>query len=209
MREAGFDEFADLWQDPEEGEQEVFEALARRARRSGRMMGYADIALGAMIILLAVGGVFITPNPATLAAAVLVVAATTWVSFQRRRIRQMAATLVTADRAAFLASSIRNAHANLRRVTLTLLCLPFLFASGVVFRLTVKNNGHLDLAIVAAWARSGHGVFGLSALAVLIILAVRSRRRFASELRQLKGLKAEYDEEGRREIAQEEGSYPR
>jgi hypothetical protein len=208
MREPGFEEYAELWQDPGGDEHEAFEALARRARRNGRLMAYGDVTLAILIAALAVIGVFVTPNPATLVAAVLMVGATSWVSLQRRRIRQMAATLVTADRSAFLASSIRNATANLRRVTLTLTCLPFLFASGVMFRLTVKNEGHVDLGIVAAWARSGHGIFGLSVFAILVALTLRSRRRFASELRRLQALQAEYDEEGLREVAKEP-TYPR
>lgn len=197
MREPGFEEFADLWQAPEENEQEVFEALARRARRHGRLLGYADLAFGLVIVAGTVLGIFMTPHPMVIVAAMLLLAATALVTWQRRKLRQMSSTLNTTDRASFLASSIRNANANLRRVNLSIVFAPSGIALAVLFKLNMRDEHFWEhpLADIAGWAMSLRGLFGLSVLAVILLLMTRSRRRIRRELRRLQQLERDYAEE--------------
>jgi uncharacterized membrane protein len=211
MREAGFDEFADLWQDPEEGEQEAFEALARRARRHGRLLAYGDIAMAVLIVGGTALGMVMTPHPVTAAVALVLLVATGWVTWQRRKLRQMTATLNTTDRAGFLESSIRNASANLRRVMLSLMFFPFLIALAVLFKLSLRDDRFWEhpLAALAGWAGSVRGVIALTLLATAVLLLLRSRRRIRAELRRLQQLDVDYAAEAHREKQMEETGYPR
>jgi hypothetical protein len=201
MREPGFDELADLWQDPDGKEQEAFEALARRARRHGRLMAYGDLALGIVIVGGTALGVFMTPHPGVILLALLLLGLTTLVTWQRRKLRQMAPTLNTADRSAFLESSMRNANANLRRVTLSIIFSPLALIVGVMFKRSLKDNRFWDhpVADMTGWALSLRGLFGFSVLAVALLLLIRSRRKLRRELRGLQQLDRDYAEERERE----------
>lgn len=204
MREPGFEDLADLWQDSEEGDREAFEALARRARRRGRLLGYADLGL----ILLLVGGVvlslFMTPNPTTIVAAIVLLVATLWLSWTRRRLRQMAATLNTSDPAAFLASSIANAKANLRRVNLSLVLMPPFVGGAVVFKGSQRSKDieHLAQGIVE-WASSPRAMIGFAIVFLFVLALFRSRRRLRGELGRLESLRLDYEEERRRDDGNE------
>jgi hypothetical protein len=203
MREPGFEEFAGLWQESDVGEHAAVEALARRARRQGRLLAYADIALAVVLVGGMVFGMFMTPQPGTIAAAFLLLATTFWVTWKRRRFRQMTATLNTQGRADFLASSIRVATSNLRRVTLSLVFFPAFVSTALLFRITRTNGGHLDhvLTGLADWARSPRGIFVMIVIIVFTATMIRSRRRVAAELRALERLQRDYEEEGRLEGA--------
>ncbi|HEX8063423.1 MAG TPA: hypothetical protein VF535_09415 [Allosphingosinicella sp.] len=205
MREPGFEDLAELWQDSGEGDREVFEAMARRARRKGRLLGYADLAF----VLLLVGGIlpsiFMAPNAITIVTAILLLIATLWVSWTRRRHRQMAATLNTSDPTAFLESSLANARANLRRVNLSLLVM----APAVVVTIVFKGSQHSrsgieDLARgIAEWASLPRAWIGLAVVFVLVLALFRSRRRLRMELRQLESLSLDYEREKRRDVGME------
>jgi hypothetical protein len=202
MREPGFEDLADLWQDREEGDREVFEALARRARRKGRILGYADLAF----VLLLVGGVilsiFMTPNPMTIGFAILLLAATLWLSWTRRRMRQMAGTLNTSDPVAFLESSVANVKANLRRVNLSCVLLPPLVAMAIAFKGSQHSQGgigHLPQGIVL-WASSPRAWIALGVVLLVALSLIRSRRKLREELSRLESLQLEYEEERRRDV---------
>jgi hypothetical protein len=209
MREPGFEEFADLWQDPDDGTQEAFEALARRARRQGRMLAYMDISLVVLLIGSTAFGAMMTPSKPAMAAAVALVAATVWLTWKRRKMRQMNATLNTGSRDDFLGSSIRIANANLRRVTLSIAFFPVMVGLALVFNLVRRGHFAHPLLAIGEWAHSYRGMISLTGVAVVLAFTIRSRRRVKAELRRLEALRADYDEEGRRETAEREGSYPR
>jgi hypothetical protein len=209
MREPGFEEFADLWQDPDTAEQEAFEALARRARRQGRMLAYMDITLVVLLIGSTVLTTVMSPSRPIIAAALAVVAATLWLTWKRRKMRQMNATLNTGSRDDFLGSSIRIANANLRRVTLSIAFFPVMVGLGLVFNLIRHGHFGHPLSAVEEWARSYRGMFSLTAVALVLAITIRSRGRIKAELRRLEAVRADYDEEGRHEMAEREGSYPR
>lgn len=201
MREPGFEDLADLWQDPEGVDREAFEALARRARRRGRLLGYADLGF----ILLLVGGtllgIFMTPEPTTIVAALALLVATLWLSWTRRRLRQMAATLNTSDPAAFLQSCVANAKANLRRVNLSLMLMPPFVAMAIAFKGSQHSKGgidHLPQGILE-WASSARTLIALTIVLLLVLGLVRSRRRLRAELSRLERLRLDYEEERRRD----------
>lgn len=202
MREPGFDDLADLWQDPDDGDRKAFEALARRARRRGRLLGYADIGL----VILLVGGLlpslFMTVNPTTIAAAIVLLVATLWLSWTRRRLHQMAATLNTSSPAAFLESSVVNATANLRRVNLSLVLLPPLLAMGIVFKGSQRSEGGIDQLLqgIWEWANTPRAMIALGIIFLLALSLVRSRRRLRAELSRLESLRQDYEEEKRRDV---------
>jgi hypothetical protein len=204
MREPGFEDLADLWQDPEEGDREVFERLARRARRKGRILGYADFGF----ILLLVGGVllsiFMTPNPMTIGFAILLLAATLWLSWTRRRLRQMAGTLNTSDPAAFLESSVANTKANLRRVKLSCVLLPPLVAMTIAFKGSQHSDGIANLPQgIVQWASLPRAWIALTVVLLVALSLARSRRKLRAELGRLESLQLDYEEERRRDVGTE------
>ncbi len=195
MKEQGFEEFADLWQDPEEGEKEAFEALARRARRRGRLLGYLDIGLVVLIVGATLLGTLVAPHPITIGIALLLVIATAWLTWKRRGLRQMTAALNTSNPAAFIESSIRNATSNLWRATLGLILIPPLFTTAVLFRGVLRTDGrfHHLLESIAAWAGSPRGIIAITIGAVLVARLVRSRKRLRAELHRLEKLRLDYE----------------
>jgi len=201
MREPGFEELADLWQDREEGDAEAFEALARKARRRGRLLGYADLAMVVLLFGGIVPGLFLAPNGTTIAIAILLVAATLWLSWTRRRLRQMAATLNTSDPAAFLESSVANAKTNLRRVNLSLTIMPPLVAMGIAFKGSQHSDGieHLWKGILE-WASSARAMIALVVVLLFFLSVIRSRRRLRAELGRLESLREDYEVESRRDL---------
>jgi len=194
MREPGFEEFADLWQVPEENEREVFEALARRARWRGRLLAYADISLAVAIAATVAFAVFSTPHMGVIAPALLLLALVTGVTWQRRKLRQMSPTLNTDDRFAFLESSIRNANVNLRRVTLSIIITPPAGFLTTVYKRSLKDEHFWEhpLADMKIWATSWHGLFGFTVLTVILTMMIRSRRKFLRERRHLQQLADDY-----------------
>ena len=196
MREPGFEEFADLWQESGDSDRAALEALARKARRQARLLGYADAAL----LVLICGGTLITmlmsPQPATIAAAILIIFLITWLTWRRRRLRQMATTLDTNSRDAFLESSIRIANANLRRVNLSLGFLPFAILAGLVARFVFQGGGHLEhpLASAAEWGTSPKGMIALTIFVLLFVRTNRSRKRLRAELQRLEQLRRDYED---------------
>jgi hypothetical protein len=197
MREPGFEELADLWQDRDDGNREAFEVLARRARLKGRLLGYADLALLILLVVGIVPGIFMAPNALTIAMALLLLAATLWLSWARRRHRQMAATLNTSDPAAFLESSVANVNANLRRVNLSLLLMPLLVAMAVVFKGSQRSRGGLETLPqgILEWASLPRTWVGFAIVFILVVALFRSRRRLRRELGSLESLRLDYERE--------------
>jgi hypothetical protein len=202
MREPGFDDLADLWQDPDDGNREVFEALAHRARWKGRLLGYADFALVLLLLAGLLPGIFMAPNATTIAAAILLLVATLWLSWTRRRLRQMASTLNTSDPAAFLESSVANAKANLRRVNLSLMVIPPLLVMVAIFKGSQRSRGGIEALPqgILEWLSSPRAWIGLTIVFLMVVAMFRSRRRLRGELGRLESLRLDYEEEKRRDV---------
>lgn len=197
MTDPELQELAELWKEPDAAEAEKFQSLARRARRRGRYLGYADWALALVLVGGSLFALLASPSPLTTGAAVLLLVATMWLTFQRRRLRQMAGTLDTADRQAFIESSVRSARANLRRVTLTLLALPPLVIFALLARMKSRRGGQASDAgqVLLDWAQSPRGMISLAIFALLIALSLRSILRIRNELRRLDNLRQAYEDE--------------
>jgi HAMP domain-containing protein len=189
-------ELSELWRQPDPAEAEKFRALARRARRRGRFLGYADWALAIVLV----GGSFMllaSPGPVTTVAAILLLVATIWLTWQRRRLRQMASTLDTVDRQSFIESSVRSARANLRRVTLTVIALPPLVIIALLAKMSARRGGYVSDPgqVLLAWAQSPRGMISLAIFALILALSFRSILRIRRELRRLESLRRAYEEE--------------
>ncbi len=188
-------DFAELWQqEPSAEEQAMFEEAARKVRLRGRFLAYADFALAAVIVAGMILGFLLQPGAYSAAIAGLLIVATVWLSIKRRAVRQMAKTLDTTNREAFIKSSVRNANASVRRVLLSLWFLPLGALLAVLFKLNMRSGGHLEnpLAALAAWAVSTRGVIGLTGLAIIIAFLLRSLRKSRAELRELEELSKAY-----------------
>ncbi|HMJ93905.1 MAG TPA: hypothetical protein VK472_07385, partial [Allosphingosinicella sp.] len=84
-------EFADLWQqEPTAEERAEFEDAARRVRRHGRFLAFADVALAAVLICGMILGFYLQPGTYSAIIAGLLIVATIWLSLQRRKVRNMA-----------------------------------------------------------------------------------------------------------------------
>ena len=188
-------EFAELWQqEPSAEERAEFEAAARRVRRQGRFLAFADVALALVIVAGMILGFLLRPGAHAAIIAGLLIVATIWLSLQRRKVRQMAKTLDTTDRQAFITSSIRNANASLRRIVLSLCFLPTGMLLAVLFKLNYRSGGRLEhpLTALADWAVSTRGMIVLSGLAIFTAILIRAWRKTRAELRRLNELKAAY-----------------
>ncbi|HYG46495.1 MAG TPA: hypothetical protein VD846_01005 [Allosphingosinicella sp.] len=199
MTDPELQELAELWRQPDAAEAEKFKTLARRARRQGRLLAYADWALALVLVGGSVFALLAAPGRLTTFAAILLLLATIWLTWQRRRLRQMASGLDTADRQGFIESSIRSARANLRRVSLTLVALPPLVIFALLGKMSVRRGGHVadPAQVLLDWARSPRGMISLAIFALLIALSLRSILRIRNELRRLRDLRRAYAEESR------------
>jgi len=197
MREPGFEEFADLWQDPADNEQEVFEALARRARRHGRLLAYGDIAWWVMIVATLALGSVMTPHPMAITAALLLVGFTTVISWQRRKLRQMSSTLNTASRSAFLESSMRYITGKMRRAMIGIVGSPIAMVLSVLYKMNLRDEHFWEHPLVdfGAWLMSWRAAFGFSFLTLVLLWLSTSWRRSRAELRRLQQLERDYNEE--------------
>jgi L-cystine uptake protein TcyP (sodium:dicarboxylate symporter family) len=197
MTDPELQELAELWQEPDAAEAENFQALARRARRRGRFLAYADWALAVALVGGSLFAILAAPGRLTTFAAIGLLIATIWLTWQRRRLRQMARTLDTTDRQGFIESSVRSARANLRRVTLTILALPPLVILALLMTMAARRGGHVSDPgqVLLDWAQSPRGMISLAIFALLIGLSLRSIARIRKELRSLKALRRAYEEE--------------
>ena len=204
MNQRDFDEFAALWTEADPVEAEAFDKMARRARLQGRFLAYADLAYFVLIVGGSGFAALMAPGPVTTAFALLLVLATVWLTWKRRKIRQIARTLDTADRQAFLASSVRNARADLRRVTLSMLVFPLLVPTALLLKVAFRTGADIidPVEVLTTWAQTTRGVIVLTLLALVLAHTWRSRRRIKGELRRLEELKQAYDEAGAEENPQ-------
>ena len=199
MTDPDLRELAELWQQPDGDAQELFEAVARKARFRARFLGYADLALGLLLVAGMVLGTIMVPGPVTAGIAVLLISATIWVSFKRRALRQMSLTLDTNDRHSFIRVAARSARANYRRLTLGLWLFPPFALLAVLFKLSWRQGGELHdpLQALALWAVSTRGIIGLCGIAVIVGLLLRSWRKTRAEIRRLEALDRDYRDEDR------------
>jgi hypothetical protein len=197
MTDPELQDLADLWQQPDEAEPEKFQSLARRARRRGRFLGFADWALALILVGGSLFAILASPGRLTTFAAIGLLVATIWITWQRRRLRQMASTLHTADRQGFIESSVRSARANLRRVTLSVIALPPLVLLALLSKMSFRGGDQASDPgqFLLAWAQSLRGMLSLAFFALLIALSLRSIVRIRKELRSLEALRRAYEEE--------------
>ncbi len=201
------DEFAELWQgDPDPAEQARMEALAAKARRRGRLLAYADITLAVLIVGASIFGAFAVRGPVTMVTALIMVVGTTWFTMKLRATRQMSKTLSTVDREGFIETSLRNAQASLRRITLGLIFVPVLVPVVLVWKVSLRNGGRMPdpLQVMLDWAQSPRGIITMSLMAAAAAITIRSQRKLKREIRQLEELRAAYREETAREEIREE-----
>lgn len=197
MTDPDMQELTALWQEPSPAEQRSFEEAARKARRQGKLLAWADVALAALLGGTFILGLVLTPGPITGALALLMIAITTYVMIKRRRLRQMSPTLKTTSRQAFLDSSVKMAVANVRRITLSLYLIPLSIALGASFKVAMRNGGTIDrpLERFADWLPSWRGVLTITLGLLFIAWTYRSLRRARRELKRLEELRAAYDNE--------------
>jgi hypothetical protein len=195
MTDPELQELADLWQERDDEESAKFELMARKARRQGRFLAYADVGLAALLIGGSLFFLFISPGPFTTAAALALLGATLWLTWQRRKLRQMVRTLNTADRPTFLANSVRNARADLRRVTLTLAALPPLVISALLMKMGTRSGDAIHpVDYIVNWAQTPRGMISLAIFALIALHALRSRRKIKKELEWLEDLRRSYEQ---------------
>jgi TRAP-type C4-dicarboxylate transport system permease large subunit len=203
MNPPDMEEFAALWRDePDLAEQAQMEAYARAARRRGRLIDYLDYAMVFAVAIMMVAGSFVSTNPLTIAVAVPLMIATTWMTYQRRRLRQMARTLNTSGRIAFFESSLRNARANLRRNTIGLVSVPFVVPAALFFKVSIRTGGGPEEVWEAflLWTQTVRAPLTIVALLIIALFALRSRRKIKSEMKRLEFLRERYEAEATREI---------
>jgi hypothetical protein len=202
MNRPEFDEFAALWQaGPDPLEQEQMEAYARAARRRGRLLNYLDFATAILALVLIVGGALISTSPLTITVAVPLMIAVTWMTYKRRRLRQMTRTLNTSDRGGFIESSLRNARANLRRNTIGLATFPLVIPIALAFKVSLRTGGGPAEIWEAflLWTQTIRAPITVAILLLMTAVSLRSRRKIKAEILRLEGLRRGYEAEAAEE----------
>ena len=202
MNRPDLDGFADLWQsEPDPPEQAQMQDYARAARRRGKLLGYIDIAWFISVFIIVVGGVFVSHSPLTIAIGLPLMLVTIWISWKRRQMRQMTRTLNTSTPAAFVASSLANARANLRRVTISVAFVPFVVPAALAFKVSIRTGGGPQEVWDAflLWTHTIRAPITVVVLSIIVAFSLRSRRRIKSEMRRLEGLRRGYEIEAEEE----------
>lgn len=200
MSTGDLDDLATLWRaEPDAAEQEELQRLAGRARWRGRLVDYVDLAMVALVIGGSIVAAFAARSPLLMAAALVLIVASVWLTWKRRTIRQVTRDLVTTDRDSFLSGSIRHTKANLRRNTLSLVAFPLIVPLAVILKRAATTGGDPNAVLtgLAEWAGSQRGVITLSVLSLMILFLLRSRHRHKAELRRLEDLRRAYEDEAR------------
>lgn len=208
MNRPDFDEFAALWQgEPNQEEQARLEALARVARRRGRLLAYADYAVWTFMIGLFVFGTFMSKTPLSLGLAIGLMIVTTWVTWKRRGLRQMVRTLYSDDRSSFIDNSIANVRANLRRGVFSLGLLAFVVPFAIIFKVSIRTGGgpREVLEAFVAWFGTIRAPITLSVVFTMAAYVLYQRRKLKSELRRLEALRQKYEAEERRDSEEGHG----
>lgn len=197
MTDPELQELSELWQQPDSAEVEKFQLLARKARRRGRWLAYADWAFAFAIVGGSLFAILASPGRLTTFAAIGLLVATVWLTWQRRRLRQMARTLDTTDRHSFIDSSVRSARANLRRVVLSTVAVPPFVILALLLKLSYRRGGYISDPgeVLLAWVQSPRGMITLAIIALIVALSLRSIARIKKELRSLETLRRAYEEE--------------
>lgn len=198
MNDPELEELAGLWREPDGADEAALVELARKAPRKARLLAYGDAAW----LVLVGGSVIVTtwlhPNMLSISAAIVTLALIVWLNWRRRKLRNMSGSLVTRDRSAFLAGTIRIIQNDLRRVTFSLVTLPPGLLLAILFRVTTKDPSD-PLGAIATWATSPRGAVALIVLSGLVFFTFRSRLRLSTQLKGLKELQKAYAEEARRD----------
>lgn len=199
MTDPDLQNLADLWREANAGEQQAFEAMARKARLRGRIFAWLDFAAVAFILGASLVGVFLEPGPITMAAAIALIVITVIVTRKRRQIKQMTRTLDTASRSAFIDTSISNAAANLRRTRLSLAFFPLGVVVALTYKMALRVGGrtHRIPGEFVDWVQTPRGIITMALLALLFAWGLRTAWRIRQELRRLEELRTAYAEEDR------------
>lgn len=205
MTDPDLQKLADLWTEADAAEQQQsFQAMARKARRRGRIFAWLDFAAVAFILGTSLIGIFMKPGTVTMVAAIALIAVTIVVTRKRRQIKQMTRALDTAGRDAFIDTSISNAAANLRRTRLSLAFFPVGVVCALTYKMALRAGGRTELipATFVEWVQTPRGIVTLALLALLFAWGARTARRTRVELRRLEELRAAYSEEARQDESQ-------
>lgn len=202
MTDPDLQKLADLWKESDSAEpQPAFEAMARKARRRGRIFAWLDFAAVTFILATSLIGFFMTPGAITMVTAIALIVTTLIVTRKRRQIKQMTKTLDTASREAFIDTSISNATANLRRTRLSLAFFPLGVVCALTYKMALRAGGRTELipATFVEWVQTSRGIITLVLLALLFAWGLRTAGRVRRELRRLEDLRAAYSEEDRQD----------
>lgn len=195
-----FDDVTALWQqEPSAAESRAFEQLARQASRKARLMQYAEVGLGAVLIACVLIALSFDAAPATVAIGALIVLAVGWSAWSRNFAAEVRRIVDTSDRERLLDSAVEDARRRLRHSTIGILLLPPGFLLGVLLKYSLGSQGDLGgffRSFLASLA-GGWGLFSL--LLVLLALAyfVRGNLRLRRDLARLDELRLGYREEAR------------
>ena len=202
MTDSDLQSLAELWTEADTGEQgQALEAMARKARRRGRIFAWLDFAAVAFILGASLVGIFMKPGTITTVAAIALIVTMIIVTRKRRQIKQMTRTLDTASRHAFIDTSISNALANLRRTRLSLGLFPLAAVIALTYKMALRAGGRTELipATFVEWVQTPRGVITMALLALLFAWGLRTARRTLQELRRLEELRVAYSEEDRQD----------
>lgn len=194
MTQPDFDELARLWTQEGPEEERLLRALACKAERRAKALRYAELGMGAMLILAVLVAFFVDAAPATLIVGGLTVAAILWAGW-RRHYRQAAALAEESSREAMLETAARRGRSKLKRSAAGLALLVPGFLLGALFKYSIHNGGRIGGfpgAFLASVTNGGWGTAGMLLLVAAFACLWRAHRALRREVGRLEQLRRAY-----------------
>lgn len=195
------DDFASLWaEEPTPDQENELRAIAGRVSFRGLFLHYADLGLGVVIALAVIVALALQPAPATLAIGLLSAGAVLWSSWKRHVLRQIGSLLQTSSRTDLIELEIRRVTTELKRSLIGLWLAPPAMILFAMLAYSVKFGWSLSgfgQQMEAAFTSVAVGLPIIAAMLTVIVHQAQLVQRLRRQLRGLRRLRGEYQEEAR------------
>jgi hypothetical protein len=197
-----YDELAALWggaAQPEE--QRELKQMALRTPRLARMVQWGELGVVAMLAATITASILWKLGLATLLIGSLILLLLGWSAWKRHHYGNAAMMLEEGDRRSFLRSLVRAREAELKRSAIGLaFILPGTLLTMLLgFSLRMGQGDQGLFPFLLAVLSTPRGVVALAFLACAVMLLSLSHLRLVAELKRLRGLLGDYEEEAHRD----------
>jgi hypothetical protein len=197
-----YEELADLWTAAPSGEERRdLQRLFKRTPGRARVTQYGELVVVVLLAAAIMGAMALRLGPATLLTGGLVLLLLGWSAWKRHNLTNLALLIDQRDSHAFICSMVRSKEAEAKRSALGLaFILP---GTLLTMLLGYSVRGHGEGADLASFLVSAlttpRGLIASAFLLCAVMILALSHMRLLDELRRLRDLRADYEEERRRD----------